>query len=67
VLNAETGQIITSSKAGRGAHGITLNGTKTLAFVTNTYEHTMTVIDLRELVAKASFPTGKGPNGVAAD
>jgi DNA-binding beta-propeller fold protein YncE len=67
VLDAGTGRLITSIRAGRGAHGIALNAARTLAFVTNTYEHTMTVIDLRELVAKASFPTGKGPNGVAAD
>jgi YVTN family beta-propeller protein len=65
VLDARTGSPIATVEVGSGAHGITISRDGRNAFVTNTYEASVSVIDLDSLKEVAKHATGKGPNGVA--
>ena len=47
-----------------GAHGVAVSSKGNLAFVTNIYDGTLSVLDLSNLKVLANVKVGKGPNGV---
>jgi YVTN family beta-propeller protein len=64
ILNAVTGDNIATVRVGRGAHGVALGRDGTEAYVTNTFDNTISTIDLKELKEVERRGTGKGPNGI---
>ncbi|HET9451613.1 MAG TPA: YncE family protein [Aggregicoccus sp.] len=49
---------------GEGAHGLAFSPSHRLLFVTNQWEHTLSVIDVHARQVIKELPTGKAPNGL---
>jgi YVTN family beta-propeller protein len=65
VLDAGSGGSLGTVVVGDGAHGITINSDGSRAFVTNTYDDTVSEIDIANLQELRRFVSGTAPNGVA--
>lgn len=50
---------------GSGPHGVVIDETGTRAWVTNTFDGTVSAVDLDNLTALATIPVGKRPNGIS--
>ena len=51
---------------GAGPHGVVIDPTGTHAWVTNSYDDTVSVIDIpTQSVRMATIPVGMGPNGIS--
>ena len=50
---------------GGGPHGVVIDPAGTLAWVTNSYDHSVSTIDLASQTVTATIPVGKGPNGIS--
>lgn len=50
---------------GRGPHGVVIDGTGDRAWVTDSYDGTVTAVDLSTLSATATIAVGTGPNGIS--
>ncbi len=65
VVSLEDGKLIKNVTVGKGAHGVVIDRDGDTAYITNTYANTISAIDLKSLSAGKTYPTGKGPNGIA--
>nr|WP_207307459.1 hypothetical protein [Kocuria rosea] len=54
-----------SVRTGSGPHGLVIDTTGTRAWVTNTYDDTVSVVDLESLSVLATVPVGDLPNGIS--
>lgn len=50
---------------GAGPHGVVIDPASTHAWVTNSYDNSVSTIDLASQAVSATIPVGKGPNGIS--
>jgi YVTN family beta-propeller protein len=50
---------------GSGPHGVVIDTSGRWAWVTNSFDNTVSTIDLAALSVAATIPVGKGPNGIS--
>lgn len=50
---------------GAGPHGVVIDGSGDWAWVTNSYDNTVTAVDLSTLTAMATIPVGTQPSGIS--
>lgn len=50
---------------GTGPHGVVVDSTGTRAWVTNSFDSTVSVVDLGSKSVQATVPVGNGPNGIS--
>jgi YVTN family beta-propeller protein len=64
IIGTAERKVVDTVRTGKGAHGVVVCCDGRLAFVTNTFENSLAVIDtdLRKVVKV--FSVGQGPNGV---
>lgn len=63
-IDVASRKMVASVKTGLGAHGVTHSTDSGLAFVTNIYDGTFSVIDLAKFCVVSNLKVGKGSNGV---
>jgi YVTN family beta-propeller protein len=66
VLEAASGALLTTITVGKGAHGVTVTPDGRAAYVTNSFEDTVSEVDLATLKEVRRFYVGKAPNGIAS-
>ncbi len=54
-----------SVTTGAGPHGVVIDASGNWAWVTNTYDNTVTAVDLSTLTAMAPIPVGTQPSGIS--
>lgn len=54
-----------SLDTGTGPHGVVIDPTGVRAWVTNTYDNTVSVVDLTALSVSPALPVGQGPSGIS--
>lgn len=54
-----------AAATGSGPHGVVVDATGSRAWVTDTYNETVSVIDLDHLALVATTPVGRAPNGIS--
>lgn len=64
-IDIEKFELVKDILAGQGAHGIAYSKDGKLAYVTNTWDNTMSILDLETDSIKSTIKVGSGPNGVA--
>lgn len=64
VIDAETMRVVADVATGQGPHGIVVTPDDASAWVTNTYDDSVTLVDLETLEAVASYDVGDRPNGI---
>lgn len=65
VIDTETMTPRAVVEAGSGPHGVVIDDTATRAWVTNTFDDTVSAIDLDEASVTATIPVGHEPNGIS--
>ncbi|MCU0924619.1 MAG: beta-propeller fold lactonase family protein [Hydrogenophaga sp.] len=58
-------KVVKTLETGDGAHGVVVDRDGRLAYVTNIYANTVTVIDVQTSTTVATFAVGAGPNGIS--
>lgn len=68
ILDTATGRLIATTEVGKGAHGVSIAGSRSraYAYVSNAFEDSVSVVDLESHKELARHPTGAGPNGIVA-
>ncbi|MBV2131620.1 YncE family protein [Pseudomonas sp. MAP12] len=66
ILETATGRLIATTEVGKGAHGVSIVGNGSRAYVSNAFEDSVSVVDLESYQELARHPTGAGPNGIVA-
>ncbi len=64
-IDARAATVTATIEVGRGAHGVVLSDDAQMAFVTNTAEDTVSVVDLAARRSVATISVGDAPNGIA--
>ena len=64
-IDIETFEELVSIKTGSGAHGIAYSPDGKYAFVTNTWDNSLSIIDTTSDTIIKTIYVGKSPNGVA--
>ena len=65
VIDVETMTVSATIATGSGPHGVVIDPTGTLAWVTNLYDDTVSVLDLTTSEAVAAIDVGDKPNGIS--
>ncbi|MDO8771221.1 MAG: cytochrome D1 domain-containing protein [Burkholderiaceae bacterium] len=65
IIDLRSFKVVSTIKAGKGAHGVAIDRKGLHAFVTNLYEDTVSVIDILQRKVIATIPVGRLPNGVS--
>jgi YVTN family beta-propeller protein len=65
VLDTRTGESLGVVEVGDGAHGVIITTDGSRAFVTNTYDNSVSAIDLASMHEIRRFDSGSAPNGIA--
>jgi DNA-binding beta-propeller fold protein YncE len=65
VLDVETGAVMAANDVGEGPHGVALAEGGRFAYVTGSYDNSLTVVDLDKGLAVQTTGVGRGPFGVA--
>lgn len=65
VIDVNTSAVVKTITCGNKAHGIVIDDAGEKAYVTNSGEGTISVIDLQTQEVSATVPVGKGPNGIS--
>ncbi len=65
VIDPADMSLTASIETGAGPHGVVIDPTGTLAWVTNLYDDTVSVLDLTTNEAVATIPVGDKPNGIS--
>ncbi|MNZ80426.1 Lactonase, 7-bladed beta-propeller [compost metagenome] len=66
ILETATGRLIATTEVGNGAHGVSIAGNGSRAYVSNAFEDSVSVVDLDSHKELARYPTEAGPNGIVA-
>lgn len=66
ILETATGRLIATTEVGKGAHGVSIAGSGSRAYVSNAFEDSVSVVDLESHKELARHPTGAAPNGIVA-
>lgn len=64
-IDATTATVTATIEVGRGAHGVVLSHDAQTAFVTNTNDNSVSMVDLASRRSVATITVGEGPNGVS--
>ncbi len=64
-VDADQLRVTSTMEVGRAAHGVIVNEDGTRAFVTNTLDNTVSVVDTRSHSVIATVAVGLAPNGIA--
>jgi YVTN family beta-propeller protein len=64
VIDTDTFDFVRSGETGAGAHGVTIDPTSRHANITNTFDNTVSVLDLKEMTVVATVSVGSMPNGI---
>lgn len=64
VIDVDTNQVVQTIRTGAGAHGVVVNDSGQLAFVTNIIDGTVSIIEIPSWEVIATIAVGSGPNGV---
>lgn len=64
VIALDSLSVVATYEVGPGAHGISVDDTGRLAFITSLYDDSLSVIDLEAGAVISRHDTGQGPNGV---
>ncbi len=65
LIDTATMTVRATVPTGAGPHGVVIDPAGTRAWVTNSYDNTVTVIDLASQTVAATVPVGDGPNGIS--
>lgn len=65
LIDTDAMTVRASIPTGAGPHGVVIDPAGTLAWVTNSYDDSVSVIDLAGQTVPATVPVGKGPNGIS--
>lgn len=65
VIDPTTFTVAATIQTGRGAHGVVIEPSSRLAYITNIYGNDVAVVDLQDLRVAARVPVGDKPNGVS--
>jgi YVTN family beta-propeller protein len=66
ILDTATGRLIASPEVGKGAHGVSIAGDGTRAYISNAFDDSVSVVDLGTHKELTRYPTEAGPNGIVA-
>ncbi len=55
---------VATVKTGKGSHGVAIDKSSTLAYVTNTFDNTVSVMDIAKRKVRETVKVGKKPNGI---
>lgn len=64
VIDVATNQVVQTIRTGAGAHGVVVNDSGQLAFITNIIDGTVSIIEVPSWEVIATIDVGAGPNGV---
>jgi DNA-binding beta-propeller fold protein YncE len=64
VIDADTMEVLAEVRTGVGPHGVVVTEDDSSAWVTNTFEDTVSVVDLEALETVATYAVGDRPNGI---
>lgn len=64
LLDTQTNTIVKTLTAGRGAHGVVVSADGKRAYVSNTFDNTVSVIDVPNRRTIRNIPVGEAPNGI---
>lgn len=64
-IDARAATVTATIEVGRGAHGVVLSEDGQMAFVTNTADDTVSMVDLAARRSVATIAVGDAPNGIA--
>ncbi len=67
IVDADSGEVVTSVPVGRSPRGITLSPEGSQIYITNSSDDTVSVVDAITLRVTRTLPTGYGPAGVVTD
>ncbi len=65
IIDTKTFAVVKTISTGKGAHGIVVEPTSKQAYITNTFDNDVAIIDLTELRVIARIPVGSMPNGIS--
>ncbi|TFD78281.1 cytochrome D1 domain-containing protein [Cryobacterium fucosi] len=65
VLDTETFTVLQTVKTGKGAHGVVVDPSSRHAYITNMFEDSVAVLDLKSLKVVSRIPVGSTPNGIS--
>ncbi len=65
VMSTANGSILQTIVAGDATHGVVINRAGDRAYVTNSQDHTITVINANDYSVIATIPVGQNPNGIS--
>ncbi|MEA9358478.1 beta-propeller fold lactonase family protein [Bacteriovorax sp. PP10] len=65
IVDIKTFTVVKTVNTGKGAHGVVIESLSRFAYITNMYENTIAILDLKTLKIVASTPTGIKPNGIS--
>lgn len=66
ILETATGRLIATTEIGNGAHGVSIVGNGSRAYVSNAFEDSVSVVALDSHKELTRYPTAAGPNGIVA-
>jgi YVTN family beta-propeller protein len=64
-IDLQTKKVVATIETGKGAHGVVTSADNQYVYVTNMFEHTVSVIDNTLNKVIATIPVGKVPNGIS--
>ncbi len=65
LLDLPSMKVRATVKTGPGAHGVAIDNDSHFAWVTNTWDDSVSVVDIRRARVVARIPVGKAPNGIS--
>ena len=64
VIDTASGTVVDTIRTGKGAHGVAVDETGAVVFITNIADATVSAIDTGTRTVTATFGVGRGPNGI---
>jgi YVTN family beta-propeller protein len=65
IIETASFAVVGTVETGRGAHGIVIDPSSRLAYISNIYGDDVSVIDIAAQKVIATIPSGAGPNGIS--
>ncbi len=65
MIDTATFKVVDNIMAGKGAHGVAIDGKGKFAYITNSFADSVSVIDIMKRKVVATVMVGKKPNGIS--
>ena len=65
IIDTATFSVVKTVETGKGAHGIVIEPSSRLAYITNIFGNNVAILDLAKLEITATVPAGIKPNGIS--